>query len=128
MLHKIIVEIPNLQNLVLELDDAAAPNTVSTFLQKLPFELKANVWGKEIYTEPAPFSAESENAKSVVKLYDVAFWPPGKALCLFYGPTPISTKDEIKPYSPVNVIGRVVESNIGDITGIEGRILRFTKS
>jgi hypothetical protein len=60
----------------------------------------------EIYTEPIPIKTEEENAKSVVELYDVAYWPPGQALCLFYGPTPLS-KDEIKPYSPVNIIGKI---------------------
>ena len=39
---------------------------------------------------------------------DVAYWPQGNALCLFYGPTPISNGNEIKPYSPVNVIGRII--------------------
>ena len=38
---------------------------------------------------------------------DVGYWPPGQALCLFFGPTPASHDDEIRPASPVNVIGRI---------------------
>ena len=38
---------------------------------------------------------------------DVAFWPPGQALCLFFGPTPASRGDEIRPASAVNVVGRL---------------------
>ena len=38
---------------------------------------------------------------------DVAYWPTGKAICLFFGPTPIGKEGEIKPYSPVNVIGKI---------------------
>ena len=38
---------------------------------------------------------------------DVAYWPPGQALCLFFGPTPASQGDEIRPLSPVNVVGRM---------------------
>jgi len=38
---------------------------------------------------------------------DVAYWPAGKAICLFFGPTPIGKKGEIKPYSSVNVIGKI---------------------
>jgi hypothetical protein len=48
-----------------------------------------------------------ENAKSPVNLNDVAYWPSGKAICLFYGPTPIGKKGEITPASPVNVIGKI---------------------
>lgn len=44
---------------------------------------------------------------SLVDLFDVAYWPSGKAICLFYGPTPIGNNNEIKPYSPVNVIGKI---------------------
>lgn len=39
---------------------------------------------------------------------DVAYWPEGSALCFFYGQTPISKQGKIMPYSPVNVIGRIV--------------------
>ena len=42
---------------------------------------------------------------------DVAYWPPGKAICLFFGPTPIGKKDEIRPYSPVNVIGKIKDED-----------------
>ena len=35
----------------------------------------------------------------------VAYWPPGSALCLFWGSTPISAPGEIRPASAVNVVG-----------------------
>ena len=44
-----------------------------------------------------------------MELNDVAYWPTGKAICLFFGPTPIGKKGEIKPYSPVNVIGKILK-------------------
>jgi len=40
-------------------------------------------------------------------LFDVAYWPEGNALCLFYGPTPISREGKILAYSPVNIVGRI---------------------
>jgi hypothetical protein len=126
--HKVAIQIPNSDNIILELDDSIAPKTVLIFLKKLPFSLKANIWGKEIYTDPAPFSASSENAKSIVDLYDVAFWPPGNAICLFYGPTPIDTKDQIKPYSPVNVIGKILDPDAEVLTKISDEKLTFTQS
>lgn len=119
-----MVDVPNSKNIILELDDSLAPKTVSAFLKNLPFALKANLWGKEIYTDPAPFSADLENAKDVVRLYDVAFWPPGNAICLFYGPTPMG-KDEIRPYSPVNVIGKILEPDASIIQKATNKKLRF---
>jgi hypothetical protein len=105
-MKQILIEIPNADNIILELDDTRSPDTVRQLLQKIPFSVKINIWGKEVYTEPIPVKTEEENATPVVELYDVAYWPPGQALCLFYGPTPLST-DVIKPYSPVNVIGKI---------------------
>ena len=52
--------------------------------------------------------------KSEVNLLDVAFWPEGSALCLFYGSTPISKPNKIEPYSPVNIVGHIVTEQ-GDI-------------
>jgi hypothetical protein len=107
MKYDVVFEIPKIDNIALELDDSKAPNTVKQLLQKIPFKVKLNVWGKEIYTDPIPVKVEEENAQAIVELFDVTYWPPGQALCLFFGPTPLSGQDEIKPYSPVNVIGRI---------------------
>lgn len=103
---QILFEIPRIDNIVLELDDSRSPGTVRQLLAKIPFSVKINIWGKELYTDPTPVKAEEENASSAVELFDVAYWPPGQALCLFFGPTPLST-DVIKPYSPVNIIGKI---------------------
>lgn len=108
MKYRIVVEIPKLRNIDLELDDSNSPNTVKSFVQSLPFTVETNLWGDEIYTSESPIDVREENAKSPVDLFDVAFWPIGKAICLFYGPTPIGEKNEIKPYSPVNIIGKII--------------------
>ena len=107
--YTIKVDIPKFKNIDLELDDTMCPKTVKSFLQNLPFTLGVNLWGEEIYTNESPINVDEENAKDLVELYDVAYWPTGKAICLFYGPTPIGTKNEIKPYSPVNVIGKILK-------------------
>lgn len=109
--HKITVEFPEIDARVdIELDDEQAPKTVQALLEKLPIKVKINRWGDELYTDPMPVKAKEENARALVDLMDVAYWPLGKALCLFFGPTPISKGNEIKPYSPVNVIGKIVGS------------------
>jgi len=107
--HKIIVELPEIDAEVsVELDDEQAPKTVHAILEKLPIKVKINRWGDELYTDPMPVKVKEENAKSLVNLMDVAYWPQGQGLCLFFGPTPISKGNEIKPYSAVNVIGKIV--------------------
>ena len=108
MKFKVSVEIPKLKNIELELDDANSPETVKAFRKSLPFTVGINLWGDEIYTDESPIDISEENSKPLVALNDVAYWPTGKAICLFFGPTPIGKKGEIKPYSPVNVIGKIV--------------------
>jgi hypothetical protein len=86
------------------------PVTADAIWLKLPIEGKANVWGDEIYFA-IPVSAETENPKEIVDLADVAYWPPGKAICFFFGPTPASWDREIRAASPVNVFAKI-ENNV----------------
>ncbi|NHV45971.1 MAG: hypothetical protein HA493_05010 [Candidatus Verstraetearchaeota archaeon] len=91
-----------------ELNEKENPKTIEALLNSLPFESRVNLWGKEIYFA-VPFSAEIENPKEIVEIGDIAYWPEEPSLCLFFGPTPISpSPDIIKPYSPVNVIGKII--------------------
>ncbi|RLF63404.1 MAG: hypothetical protein DRN30_06635, partial [Thermoplasmata archaeon] len=56
-----------------------------------------------------PVDMEEENAVETVEKGTIAFWPPGNALCIFWGPTPASRRlDEIRPASPVNILGKIV--------------------
>ena len=80
--------------------------TASKVLEILPITANVNLWGDEIYFS-IPVEAEPENAKETVSLGDIAYWPQGKAMCIFFGKTPISEGDEIRPISPVNVIGKI---------------------
>lgn len=85
------------------------PNTVRALLEALPIESSAKLWGEEIYFT-VPFNAGKENASETVELGAFAFWPEGPALCLFFGKTPMSNENQIKPASPVNVIGKIKNS------------------
>ena len=109
MKKKILANIPGLENITIELNDTFSPKTCNSILDSLPFTVNAHVWGEEIYTDESPISQAEENAKALVDLNDVAYWPSGKAICLFFGPTPIGKKGEIKPYSPVNVVGKITD-------------------
>ncbi len=128
MKHLVNLEIQNGTKILIELDDQNSPKTVSLFLDSLPFDVSLNVWGDEIYTTPSPISIGEENAQSPVLLNDVAYWPQGKAICLFYGSTPIGKKDEITPASPVNVIGKIKNPDKKVLKIAEGKKAKFVKS
>ena len=126
MKHTVHVKIPNLSLIILELDDANSPKTVNDFIEKLPFTVDLNVWGDEIYTSESPITQPEENAKSPVQLNDVAYWPTGKAICLFYGSTPIGNPGEITPASPVNVLGKIVSPDKSLLNNADGKSATFS--
>lgn len=95
------------EKVAIELDDSQSPKTIKAIIENLPIKVTINRWSDELYTDETPVRAEEENANSIVNLLDVAYWPEGSAVCLFYGPTPASKGNEILPYSPVNIIGRI---------------------
>jgi len=73
----------------------------------LPIEGSVNTWGDEIYFF-IPVKVGLENAKAVVSEGDLAYWPPGNAFCIFFGTTPVSRGNEIRPASPVNIFGKII--------------------
>lgn len=81
-------------------------DTAAKVLKTLPITAGVNIWGDEIYFA-IPVSAELENGQETVSLGDIAYWPEGKALCIFFGRTPVSEGDEIRPISAVTVIGQI---------------------
>ncbi|MDH3657546.1 MAG: cyclophilin-like fold protein [Nitrosopumilus sp.] len=125
MKHTVQVKIPNSSPIILELDDTNSPKTVNDFIKKLPFTVNLNVWGDEIYTSESPINQTEENAKSLVQINDVAYWPTGKAICLFYGPTPIGNPGEITPASPVNVLGKIISPNKTILNSADGKSTTF---
>ncbi len=128
MKHRIILQIPNTSDITLELDEQYSPKTVKAFVETLPFTVQLNIWGEEIYSSESPIQISEENAKSPVELNDVAYWPSGKAICLFYGPTPIGKKGEITPASPVNVIGKIISPDKTILKKVDGSYATFRLS
>jgi hypothetical protein len=82
------------------------PKTLKAVLNALPIESTANRWGDEVYFE-TPVKTGLENAVQDVEVGDVAYWPPGRAICVFFGPTPVSKGDKPRAYSPVNVFAKI---------------------
>jgi hypothetical protein len=73
----------------------------------LPLTVAGETWGDEIYFS-IPVKAKPERPQETVELGDLGYWPPGTAFCIFFGPTPMSRGEEIRPASPVNVFGKIV--------------------
>ena len=72
----------------------------------LPIEGRAETWGDEIYFGiPVDEPSDAGDGEETVPLGAIGYWPPGKALCLFFGPTPASVGDEIRPASTVHLMG-----------------------
>ena len=79
--------------------------TANQLWESLPITGRVQIWGDEIYFS-IPLNVEEElGSQETVQAGTVAYWPPGSALCLFWGPTPISAPGEIRPASAVNVVG-----------------------
>ena len=88
-----------------ELNDSP---TSKALINSLPIEGISQIWGDEIYFSTSISKENDEWAKETVDLGDIAFWPPGNAICLFFGPTPVSSGDEIRPASATNVMGKII--------------------
>lgn len=83
--------------------------------KRLPLTTAFNTWGDEIYFT-IPVEAElDDSAQEAVEIGDLGYWPTGRAFCIFFGLTPMSTQGKIIPASAVNVIGKV----LGDATQLK---------
>jgi hypothetical protein len=92
-----------------ELNDSP---TAQQIWEALPIEGTANTWGDEIYFEIPVVAAQEADARAQAEVGELGYWPVGHAFCIFFGPTPVSTDERPRAYSPVNVLGRV----LGDAT------------
>lgn len=86
-----------------QLNDSAC---ASKIYDALPLEARASTWGDEIYFG-IPVECGPENPQSTVDLGDLGYWLEGSCFCIFFGPTPMSRGDEIRPASAVEVFGKL---------------------
>ena len=107
-----------------ELNDSP---TAQQVWDKLPIEGAANVWGDEIYFEIPVVADQAPDARAGVEVGELGYWPVGRAFCIFFGPTPVSSDERPRAFSPVNVLGRV----LGDATRFRtvrgGQKVRITR-
>jgi hypothetical protein len=104
MERRILIEAGEIRREAALVDSKAA----TVIWDSLPIESTCNTWGDEVYFDISISLALDETAKEVVDMGDVGYWPPGTALCIFFGPTPASRGNEIRPASAVNIVGKMV--------------------
>jgi len=83
--------------------------TAKKLMDIIPIESVIKTWGSEIYFS-IPLDAELEYGREIVDIGTVAYWPYGRALCIFFGLTPASKTDKPQAISPVSVIGSLMDS------------------
>ena len=107
-----------------ELNDSP---TAQQIWEALPIEGRANIWGDEIYFEIPVVAGQEADARAQVEVGELGYWPVGHAFCIFYGPTPVSTDERPRAYSPVNILGEV----LGDATAFravrDGATVRLSR-
>lgn len=87
-----------------ELNDSAAAGAI---FDGLPIAASGQRWGGEIYFS-IPVGCELEaGSRDVLAAGELGYWPPGRAFCIFFGPTPASQGDEIRAASAVNIVGKL---------------------
>ena len=112
-MSKITIRTWNGGEFLAEFDNNLMSDTIWLSLPKKYF---INMLGSMIYFEcPLDCPIEGEEVTQLEK-GDIAYWPKANALCIFFGPTPLS-KDDGRPVSPYPVIrlGRL----LGDYSALE---------
>jgi hypothetical protein len=104
--------------LAADLDDSPS---AAELVKLLPLTVTLSRWGDEYYGNCGVGSGTDATAREIMEVGELAIWPPGKALCIFFGPTPASTDERPRAASPVNPIGRLT-SDSSSLKGMAGSI------
>jgi hypothetical protein len=81
-------------------------DTAADFYDLLPLTISMQRWGDEYYGDCGLKADTAEDARADMEIGELAIWPGGNALCIFFGPTPVSISENPRAISPVNPIGR----------------------
>jgi uncharacterized protein len=91
--------------------------TAAALWRALPLESPIKTWGAEVYFT-VPVECVAEDPQATVNTGAVGYWPPGSALCLFFGQQPVS---------PVNLVG-VMEGDSGVLQAVhDGQTVRLER-
>ncbi|MCL2785859.1 MAG: cyclophilin-like fold protein [Methanomassiliicoccaceae archaeon] len=87
-----------------ELDDSDVSNEIWL---SLPFSADINMLGSQMYFEMI-LDSESVGDSKIFEKGDIVRWPSAGAICIFFGPTPLSTDERPVVSFPMKRIGRVI--------------------
>jgi len=89
--------------------DVRLPDTpaAAAVWETLPLRTTVSIWGDDIYGDIGLDVSPPPDATDVAALGDLAIWPPGRALCIFFGPTPASRGSEPRAASPIAPVGQI---------------------
>lgn len=110
-----------------ELNDSV---TAGEIRSRLPIEVRTSAWGDELYGSlPFQPNTNGDDSKEIMAIGELAYWPPGNAVCLFYGPTPASLDGEPRIASPGFSLGHIDLPDEGrELHGISGATIRIEES
>lgn len=124
MATKIIIEAGKCR-IEAELSDTAAAQKIGN---ALPLSANMSRWGDEYYGSVGVDIPEDSTGKELMKIGEIAYWPPGKALCIFFGPTPASTDERPKAASTVLPVG-IATAGLECLKGLGARVkMHFQKA
>jgi len=97
-----------------ELNDS---ETAQALVSRLPLEVEMSRWGDEYYGDVGDDLGVrvAADARAEMSVGEIAYWPTGNAVCIFFGPTPASSGDMPVAASPVNPVGEVT----GDVSRLK---------
>jgi hypothetical protein len=92
-----------------ELNDSETARQIAA---ALPLQCSMSRWGDEYYGACGIRAGLDDDARTLMEVGEIAFWPPGSALCLFFGPTPASRGAQPEAASAVNPVGMITSDPV----------------
>lgn len=100
---KMIIEIQNIKLEVELYDNQSAKELAAA----LPQTISMSRWGDEYYGKLSASLSAGGKKRDNYEVGEVAYWPPGNAFCIFFGPTPASFDDQPMMASPGIPLGMI---------------------
>ena len=121
----IIIENDKIGQIRAKLLENKNPNTCKAIWDNLPLELNLSRWGEELYGT-IPVTITEENSQLECDVGDIGYWIQGSGFCIFFGKTPVSTNENPKAASEVNIFAHIEgdSSLFKQFNSLKGRVIK----